>query len=694
MPGDAQDSRTTVGGCVKRLANAPLSVAFAAFALFTLEPFVGKVLLPRLGGTPMVWNTCVMVFQALLLGGYFYSVWLARRPAARRLHFWLSIGAVVTWPLTVRLLWLAPPDVSPVLWISWAIALGVGLPFVLLSSTSPLMQVWAGERGGITNTHRLYSVSNVASVGALVAYVVLVEPFLGLRSQAALIWALLILVMLTVRGGEQTPVAVAAESHTVGATWMAKAKWMTLSFAASFVLYAVNTYLATDVASFPLLFILPLGLFLLGFAAGFTAWAEKFSRVVEIVAMVAAGAALWYLLKLASTSSNVNDLPLPLLALAGLVTALATRLARSRPNDEELPSFYTYMGLGGLAAGVVAVLIVPWSWSGLAGPFHDSHAWLAQAAVPEYPIALVIAMAVGVRGWLMRVVPLAAIVLLMTSTSPTYGMGTLFQARNFFGTVRVQDDPSTSAHRLKNGTTLHGFEITTDQIRRPTSYYHPSSPIGQAMRRVEPDRVTAFGLGTGTLAAYAQRGDRYTFLEINPLVVEIASDPRYFAYISQARRRGAEVDIRVGDGRIEAAQLPDTSADLVVLDAFSSDSIPVHLVTREAFAEYVRALAPGGAIAVHVSNRFFDLGPSVAATADAVGLQWFIQARQDEEPDESRSTWVMLVADQAAARRWGLSDEPWERPGLSPKVKPWTDDWANLLGRLRVVSSWAKTSFD
>ena len=340
------------------------------------------------------------------------------------------------------------------------------------------------------------------------------------------------------------------------------------------------------------------------------------------------------------------------------------------------------------------MLIIPWSWTRLSAPFHDSHAWLAQAAVPEYPLALVLAMALAPRGWILRLVAAAALVLVVTSTSPTYGMGTLYQARNFFGTVRVQDDPSTSAHRLKNGTTLHGFEITTEDIRRPTSYYHPSSPIGQVMRRVMPKRVTAFGLGTGTLAAYAQRGDRYTFLEINPLVVEIASTPSFFAYLSQARRRGAEIDIRVGDGRIEAAKLPDHGADLVVLDAFSSDSIPVHLVTREAFAEYVRALAPGGAIAVHVSNRFFDLGPSVAATAEAAGLRWFIQARQEEEPDESRSTWVMLVADEAAAQKWGLTTQPWEHPALSTRVQAWTDDWANLLGRLRGISTWAKTNFD
>lgn len=686
--------------------RAQLAVALAAFALFTLEPFVGKVLLPRLGGTPMVWNTCVMVFQALLFGGYLYSAWLSRQASSRRIHFWMCVAAAITFPITVQLLWRSPSNVAPVVWISLAIVIGVGLPLMLLSATSPIIQVWTGERGGTTNTHRLYSVSNIASVGALILYVAAVEPTFGLRSQAVFIEALLIAVTLTTYALVRTSQSVRTNTQgsyehsevvrtpIIRTNFSDRALWSTLSLAASMILYAVNTYLATDVASFPLLFIVPLALFLLGFAAGFSARAERWPRVLEIAAMVAGGAALWYVLKVASQSSNINDTPLPLAALGILVTALAARLAASRPTDEQLPSFYTCIGVGGLAAGVVAVLIIPSIWTPLSAPFHDSRAWLAQAAVPEYPLAIVLGMALAARGWIMRVVPVAALALVVTSTAPTYGMGVLFQGRNFFGTVRVQDDPSTSAHRLKNGTTLHGFEISTDQIRRPTSYYHPSSPIGQAMRHVNPHRVTAFGLGTGTLAAYAQRGDQYTFLEINPLVVEIASDPRYFAYLTQARRRGAEIEIRLGDGRIQAGRLPPLGSDLIVLDAFSSDSIPVHLVTREAFAEYARALAPGGAIAVHVSNRFFDLGPSVAATAEAVGLRWFIQSRQEEEPDESRSTWVLLVADDAAAERWGLTDEPWQHPALSPNVHAWTDDWANLLGRLKVVSVWTKTNFD
>jgi spermidine synthase len=680
------------------------AVAAAALALFTIEPFVGKVLLPRLGGTPMVWNTCVMAFQALLLVGYAYSRILARAGAAGRRWQLTALGAAIAvWPFAVRVLWTAPRTVPPVLWITAAVVAGVGVPFIVLSATSPLAQVWAAASGR-RSAHRLYAVSNLASLAALIGYVALVEPLVGVTAQSWLIWALLIATwaFTLIAARLPQPVFTSPTAAPIGepaplpigeppAPASARPRWFVLSFAASFCLYSVNTFLATDVAAFPLLFVVPLALFLLAFAAGFSAWAERWPRVIGITALAAAGAALWYLLEVAKPSTSAADLPWPLVALTGLVLALAERLAAARPADRELPAFYTMIGAGGLAAGIVAVVGVPMLWTPLSAPFRDSHAWLAQTAVPEYPLALVLGMALAVRPWILRGVAAVALFLVMTATAPTYGMGVLFQARNFFGTVRVQDDPSTSAHRLKNGTTLHGFEIVVDDVRRPVSYYHPASPIGQLMTRVHPGRVTAFGLGTGTLAAYARRGDDYTFLEINPLVIEIANDPRYFAYLTQARRRGATVTVREGDGRLSAATLPRRAADLIVLDAFSSDSIPAHLLTEEAFREYEAALAPGGAIAVHVSNRFFDLEPAVSATAAAAGFSAYCQGREEEEPDESRSSWLVLLRAgevPEVADRWGVSQLPW-RPSPPPAgMAPWTDDWANLLGRLRPVAAW------
>jgi len=272
-----------------------VAVALAAFALFTLEPFVGKALLPRLGGTPMVWNTCVMVFQGLLLAGYLYSVWLVRHPQARRLHVWLSIITVVTWPISVRLLWHTPPDIAPVLWVTTVITAGVGLAFVVLSATSPLMQVWAGQAGATTTAHRLYSVSNVASVGALVAYVVVIEPLLGLRSQSLLIWALLVLVAMVVSAlvkrarplpsGQVEPHR--GESAVPRVPASVRVKWGALSFAASLVLYALAPTLPLAVVA-----IFAVGALYLGTLSSFTtvaqlrAPAELRGRVVSVLMML------------------------------------------------------------------------------------------------------------------------------------------------------------------------------------------------------------------------------------------------------------------------------------------------------------------------------------------------------------------------------------------------------------------------
>jgi spermidine synthase len=693
------------------LKSPSLPVALSAAALFALEPFVGKVLLPRLGGTPMVWNTCVLVFQVLLLAGYWYSVQLGRardRAKAARVHRALVVIAALSWPVTVRALWTPPwPGIPPAMWIVAISAVAIGLPFIILSATSPLVQVWLSAGTAATPVHRLYAVSNVASIAGLVVYVAVIEPLAGVRAQSWIIWAagtaaiLLALETSKTRPGlvfsEKGDTPSPAESMDYEDDFSKKTSpglvlWFLLSLSASLCLFSVNTYLATDVASFPLLFAVPLSLFLLGFAAGFSAWAERAGPWLNVLAIGVAGAALFYLLRLAKPATNMLDLPLPLLALATLVTALAARLAASRPRDDRLPVFYTVISAGGVAAGVLSVILIPWGWTRVSAPMHDWTLVLLNSAVPEYPLAIVLGMWLVARGWAAKLVALAALVFVCTATEPDYGVTRVFEARNFYGTLRVQHDVSTSTMRLENGTTLHGFEVT-DASGQATSYYHPASPVGQVITNLVPHHVMAMGLGIGTLAAYAGRGDEYTFLEINPLVEEVASRSGYFTYLSRARARGAMIDVRLGDGRLSAATLPDQHWDLIVLDAFASDSIPVHLLTIEAFQEYARKVSPHGVIAAHLSNRFFDLGPMVAASAEAMGWQWAIQRRQQEEFDETASTWMMLVRDEAVASALGLTREPWQHPGIPAGVRPWTDDWANLLGRLKVVSGRLHTQF-
>lgn len=680
------------------LKSPSLPIGLSAVALFALEPFVGKVLLPEMGGTPMVWNTCVMVFQLLLLAGYWYSVRIGRMHdvgAAAARHAVVVAVAVVSWPLTVRALWMTPwPGVSPVAWIVGVTVVAIGLPFIVLSATSPLVQLWLGSRRDATTpVHRLYAVSNIASVAGLVLYVAVIEPLAGVRAQSWIIWAIgaagVFAALRLARSLEPHPPAPARTSPHPPAPVL----WFLLSFAASLCLFSVNTYLATDVASFPLLFAVPLAIFLLGFAAGFSAWAEYAGRWLTAAAMASAMAALWYLVRVSTPSTNILDLPLPLLALAGLVAALAARLAATRPSDEGLPMFYTIISAGGVVAGVVSVLLLPWGWTRLTSHMQGWTMMLVNSTVPEYPVALLLGMWLIARGWLMKSIAAVSLVLVCASTVSTDGSACVFEARNFYGTLRVLRDASTSTTRLKNGTTLHGFEVTGGG-GQATSYYHPASPIGQVITRLAPHRVMAMGLGVGTLAAYAGRGDHYTFLEINPLVDDVASRSGYFSYLRRARERGADVDVRLGDGRILAGAPTDQPWDLMVLDAFSSDSIPVHLLTLDALREYSGNLSPRGVIAVHVSNRFFDLGPTVAASAEAMGWRWAIQSRSQEEVNENASTWVMLVRDDAVAAGLGLNAAPWEHPAIPVGVRPWTDDWANLLGRLKVVAERLHTRFE
>ena len=699
------------------LKSPALPIGLSAVALFALEPFVGKVLLPRLGGTPMVWNTCVMVFQILLLAGYWYSVRLGRMvdvAAAARRHATVVAIAALSWPWTVRALWMSPwPGVSPVVWIVGVCTIAIGLPFIVISATSPLVQVWLARRHDVTTpVHRLYAVSNVASVAGLILYVVVIEPLAGVRAQSWIIWAVAVVgTTLAVRVARDTAArsavegATASEDAGVGLAAMdtplpppialpsRPVRWFVLSFAASMCLFSVNTYLATDVASFPLLFAVPLAILLLGFAAGFSAWAERLQLWLSLAAMAASAGALYYLLNVATAATSVFDLPLPLLALAGLVAALATCLAASRPDNAALPVFYTYISVGGVAAGVVSVLLLPWGWTRLTAPMHDWTLMLVNSTVPEYPVALVLGMWLVARRWPMKIMAAVATVFVCTATEPTYGMTRLFEARNFYGTLRVQHDASSSTTRLKNGTTLHGFEVA-GSTGQATSYYHPSSPIGQVMKALMPHHVMAMGLGVGTLSAYAGAGDDYTFLEINPLVEAVASRSGHFSFIRRARERGADISIQLGDGRLLAEGLHDQRWDLIVLDAFSSDSIPVHLLTLEALREYSRKVTATGVIAVHVSNRFFDLGPMVAVEAEAMGWHWAIQSRSEEEVEENASTWVMLVRDEPTAVALGLRREPWAHPDIPAGVQPWTDDWANLLGRLKVVTERLHTRFD
>ena len=767
---------------------AIVAVAASAALLFGIEPFVGKVLLPALGGTPAVWNTCVMVFQALLLAGYWYSAWLVRVADVRRAvirHAILVAASCALWPMTVRALWLTPrPGWPPVAWVAAVTMVAIGLPFAILSATSPLLQVWLARKSPVElNVHRLYAASNLASTFGLLLYVAVLEPFAGVRQQNRLLWVAyggamalsLIVAWRASRAPDRSLVSDTAndergrttndEGRTANdepratnderpTTNSERAVWIGLSFGASMTLYAVNTYITTDLASFPLLWCIPLGVFLLAFAAGFSAWAERHRLALRRLARLAALATLAYLVWFVGLTTVWLDLAVPLGTLALLVTALAAELAHRRPREEHLAAYYTLVGLGGVLAGVTSVVILPWAWSpalldgvpglsALVGLLRALSSIVLTHPVPEYaavmPLAIwllsskrvtllvrtvlaasltvalapatirmlaapvltapqrwgialgALATASGVSARGHRLLAASLALVLVGGLARPADFRTLFESRNFFGTSRVQLDRANNVLRLKHGTTAHGLQPLGPAAGQPASYYGLSSPIGQTMKRLRPRQVLVLGLGVGTLAAYGRRGDQYRFLEINPLVVRLVEAPRWFSYLEAARQRGVAIQITLGDGRITARELADRGADLIVVDAFSSDSIPVHLLTVEALQEFARKLTDGGVIAFNVSNRFFDLPPVIAAAADRAGFTWAVQSQEATTEYEAASTWVLVAPSAAGAARAGMAETPWAHPA-SPSFRAsaaWTDDWANVLGALR---AWHRVS--
>jgi hypothetical protein len=460
-------------------------------------------------------------------------------------------------------------------------------------------------------------------------------------------------------------------------------RWLFLSFGASLGLYAVNTYITTDIASFPLLWCIPLAIFLLAFAFGFSRVPEARPRVVLAVSVALVAGALVSAVWFAGETATWIDLVIALGGLAALVVCLSAELARLRPADSALPSYYSVIGLGGVLAGVTSVLALPWLWSAVPLTVMPM-----TGAVPEYPAALVLGLALiaglsatrtglVLAGTLAAVMGLAAFRERTTAAEEDY----VFEARNFFGTVRVQYDAALTAYRLWHGTTIHGVQPLERGADVGASYYGPASSIGRLLQHLAPRRVLVVGLGIGTLAAYAKSRDHYTFLEIDPLVVRIADDDRWFSHLSAARRRGAAIEIQVGDGRLLAARLPDRHFNVIVLDAFASDSVPVHLMTVEALDLFRRKLDVSGLLALNITNRYFDFAPVLVGAAQALGAGWALGDREVTDPYEFGSRWFVIAPLRSAAAGAGLSDGTWQRDGVKASA-PWTDNRANVFAAL------------
>ena len=704
--------------------------------LFLVQPMFAKLALPRLGGSPSVWNTCVLFFQTTLLLGYLYAHFSTRWLGVRRqvgLHLIVLLLPIMALPLTLGDS-QPPASANPVWWLLRTMALTVGLPFFVVSTSAPLLQRWfaALPVPSARDPYFLYSASNLGSMLALLGYPFLLEPLTGTRHQTW-IWAggYALFIGLTASCGflvrafasDLRPGSAPAAELRDAVSARTRLQWVILSFIPSSLMLGVTTHISTDVAAVPLLWVLPLAMYLGTFVLAF-AQREVISHrwLIRLVPPLILGCLLtilfngrvWWLI------------PLHLVTFFAVAMVCHRELANRRPSVSHLTEFYIWMSFGGMLGGVFNTLLAPQLFSRvleyplvLAGAalirpspaFRDSRPEPLSllAGVPAFVLLLCLgtwatgltSAGMGLRPLLLAFALMVAAASMFVNRAGAFGLmallfvgviafgrpegagRVLLAARSFFGVHRVIDAADRSFHLLQHGSTTHGRqEWPTGTRCEPTGYYHRSNPIGQLFGAADGrfKRVAGIGLGAGGLACYAGRGDRWTYYEIDPVVERIARDPRYFTYLQNTQ---GHVDVVLGDGRLTLRRAAPGAYDLIMLDAFSSDAIPVHLLTREAVELYLSRLQPSGIVAVHISNRYLNLEPVLAALAQQEGL--FALANVDDRipAADTRigrfpSHWVLLARNPEALAL--LAGRPgWRPPAFREGVRPWTDDYSNII---------------
>ena len=730
----------------------------AAALLFAVQPMAGKDLLPLAGGTPAVWTTCLLFFQAVLLLGYLYADRLSRLPVGRQVGIHLLVGglglAAAAW-LRPDPAWIPDDQDDPTLGLVRYLAALVGVPFFAVSATAPLLQRWFAHTGhrSAGDPYFLYAASNAGSLVGLLAYPFAVEPWLPLGAQRWW-WAVGFAGLLGLVGGcgvvsfvgrvESSRPAVGARTAGLeDSTRPTKGRflrWAALAALPSSLLMSATAHLTTDVAPVPLLWVVPLALYLVTFIVAFGYWPNRARLVLGRAAPVLVVALA---VALATRASEPPALvaALHLAAFAAMALLCHGELAADRPDRDHLTRFYLAVSLGGVLGGLANAVAAPVVFRhvgpaeyplgvvlfGLVRPrlpgtspglrFNASDArWVVGFTALTVVLNIVVPFLVPiptetsdadaflpriVRGALMAGVPAAvafalvwnplrfaaclAVLFLVELIGPGGPGAALDTERNFFGTVRVTVSSDGQFTRLTHGTTLHGQQRRDEPPpARPLMYYHRKGPVGRLFEKLPAERkkrVAVVGLGCGAMAAYAEPGQSWTFFEIDPAVVRIARDERFFSFLSECQ--AAECRVVTGDARRQLMNEPDGRFDLIALDAFSSDAIPVHLLTREAFALYARKLAPDGVLAFHLSNRYLDLPPMVARVAAANEPPFGCRVDNDSPTDAERadgkfpSVWAVLARDPADLGAVA-ADIRWQK--VQPTPGPaWRDDFSNLL---------------
>jgi len=694
------------------------TVALGAFLLFLVEPLAAKALLPLFGGTSAVWLTSLLFFQVALLAGYLFADLAARKLRPRALawaHLALLSMAVFALPGLSRSMALAASGQLPA-WLAGlsptpqllAMLLGsVGLPFIALAATAPLAQVlWA--RTSASSPYRLYALSNFASLLGLASYPFLVEPLFTLHAQArlfssafllfalcagALVWRARAAMPIDRLHANDSPAGLAGGLAAAPPSRRAQTLWLLLPGSASALLIAVTGHLTRNVAPIPLLWMLPLAAYLVSFILAFDSprWAQRAWTAPG--AVVALGFLTFANGWIPPDSHLAWSIAVLVFAFFFVATALHGELARLRPPAPGLTRFYLSIATGSALGSLFAAVLVP----------------LCSRGLPELALSLVLCAIALIETWwpqLARlekhalssraamVIGIVVMALSLFIGERARAIGDLFAARNFYGALKVQEQLGKRGrlHVLFNGTTLHGLQLYAPTPKDATlerlAYYSERAGVGRALATLRaahgkssaqprPLRVGTIGLGAGVLAAACESGDTFLFYEINPLVEEVARTQfSFLAHCAGAR-------VKPGDARLVLAREPPQRFDLLVVDAFSSDAIPVHLLTAEAFALYLRHLAEGGVIAVHVSNRYLDLESAIAAHAAPLALRGLLVTDDEKSDDIFPSLWVLLSRDSSPLEGPAYAGAELQPIEQLAKVREWTDDYSNIASVFR-----------
>lgn len=679
---------------------------FGAVLLFFMEPLVGKSLLPHYGGTPAVWNTCVFFFQAILLLGYVYAHLLQRyltHRAQLAVHILMVSLALLALPIHVR----GPVDGStagdPIGSLLVVLTSSVGFVFFIVSTTAPLMQAWFATARPASNPYLLYVASNAGSLVGLLIYPLLLEVWLPLSVQFQVAsWSFAVMAFLiaacawsTIRSSTKSSVdrlekvasPVAAERISAAMRF----RWFILSLCPSSLMLSVTTFLSSEIAPIPVIWMLPLSVYLVSFMIAFSQpprWLPTVCSMGYVVLAVSV-AVSHSLMQRADLGGVVIHNGLLFLG----AVALHSRLASLRPQVSHLTEFYLWISAGGLCGSLLNTLLAPLAFN-----------WLA-----EYPLMIAASLwllpwpdlwtaslrwrrTVNLVGQLSRCAVAAGVFVGLSWTIyfSSSSKLVLHRERTFFGSFYVERGRSGVMHQLVHGTTVHGMQIAGMGARErslPLTYYFPTGPIAEVFRANRGTgllkEVGIVGLGVGALAGYAESGQNYTFYEIDPAIERVAQDPRLFSFLKDAEDRGVQLRVVLGDARLKLRESPDAAYSLLVLDAFTSDCVPVHLLTREAISEYVRKLRPDGVMAFHISNNYIDLEPILASAARELGLVAFIQRDTKLSEDEARrgksqSIWLIMAASEVPLRPT-LGRGRWQPCRDNGNAGFWTDDQSSLL---------------